>query len=80
MADRRKYQAQITDQKDFMSKEDYASHCKIRKAIIKTLDNQIDGIERKIEELAYANKHIVHQTELLKSIDGIGNWIALYMG
>lgn len=79
MADRRKYQAQITDQKDFMSKEDYASHCKIRKAIIKTLDNQIDGIERKIVELASANERITHQTELLRSIDGVGIWVAIYM-
>lgn len=79
MADRRKYQAQISDQKGFMSKEDYASHCKIRKAIIKTLDNQIDDIERRIEDLASANERITHQTELLRSIDGVGIWVAIYM-
>lgn len=79
LADRKKYQSQISDQKGFMSKEDYAMHCKIRKSIIKVLDKQIEEIEKKIKELAASNECITHQTELLKSIDGIGSWIAINM-
>lgn len=79
LADKRKYQTQITDQKGFMSKEDYAAHCGVRKAVIKAIDRQLECIEAKIEELAANDERIAHQTELLRSIDGIGKWIALYM-
>lgn len=79
LADKKKYQMQIADQKGFMSKEDYAIHCKVRKAIVSAIEKQIESIEIKIEELASSSELITHQTELLKSIDGIGKWIALYM-
>ena len=79
LSDRKKYAAQLNDQKRFMSDEDYAMQCKIWKSIIKELQKQLDSIDKKVDELVAENKRASHQMELLKSVDGVGKRVAIAM-
>lgn len=79
LTDKKKYEAQICDQKRFMSKEDYAEQCRMLRSIISTLQKQLDNIDRRIDELVVSNEKLSHQVELLKTVDGVGQCIAVYM-
>lgn len=79
LADRKKYVAQMNDQKHFMSKEDYAVQCKMWKEIVRILQKQLDAIDKRIDELVKYNELVSHQVELLKSVDGIGPRVAIAM-
>lgn len=79
LSDKKKYEAQINDQKRFMSKEDYAEQCRMLRSIISTLQKQLDNIDRRIDELVASNEKLSHQVDLLKTVDGVGHRIAVYM-
>jgi len=79
VCDRSKYQGQLTDQKTFMSKEDYQNKSKRLKSLIKTLDHMIDEIEYRIQNLISTDDFLSHQHKLLCSIDGIGDKTAVKM-
>ncbi len=72
LSDRKKYEAQLSDQKRFMSKEDYALQSKMWKSIVKELQKQLDFIDEKIDKLVSDSETLSRQVELLKSVDGIG--------
>ena len=79
LADKGKYQGQLTDQKRFMSKEDYSKKSKRLKRQIKELDASIDEIEKEIEKLIKSDKMLSRQHELLLSVDGVGEQTAIKM-
>ena len=49
------------------------------KNILKVLQKQLDNIETRIDDLIAASDTLTHQVELLKSVDGIGQRIAVAM-
>lgn len=79
LSDKKKYEAQLNDQKRFMSKEDYAMQCKMWRKILKVLQGQLEYIDQKVDELVASDESIAHQVELLKSIDGVGQCVAVNM-
>ena len=78
-ADRRKYEMQLHDQKGYMAPEDYARKKRSWSAVVKTLDKQIALIDDEIRRLVESDEKIKHQTELLKTVDGVGDRIAVSM-
>ena len=79
ISDKGKYQGQLTDQKRFMSKEDYAKKSKRLRRQIKELEVSIAEIEQEIEELIKSDDGLSRQHELLLSVDGIGEQTAIKM-
>ena len=79
LADRHKYEMQLHDQKGYMDATDYARKKHLWTAVIKTLDKQIALIDHEIQTLVESDKMIKHQTELLKTVDGVGDRIAVRM-
>jgi transposase len=79
MADKVKYRGQVTDDKRFMSKEDYAAKCKRLKRQIGDLEAAIAEIERAIETLVNEDETLKRQRELLLSVDGVGKQTAIKM-
>ena len=62
-----------------MSGEDYARKRRHWTKVIAVLDRQIEEVDKEIEGLVASDKGISRQVELLKTIDGIGDRIAIYM-
>ena len=79
LEDRKRYETQLHDQKGFMAPKDYAQKCRLWTAVIKTLNKQLATLDEQLAEIVASDKRISHQMELLKSVDGIGDRIALYM-
>ncbi|MDR2926905.1 MAG: IS110 family transposase [Cytophagaceae bacterium] len=79
ISDRAKYQGQITDQKRFMSPADYVAKQKRLQRQIRELDTSIDEIESAIEQLIDGDETMKRQHELLFSIDGVGEKVAVKM-
>ena len=79
LSDKGKYQGQLTDQKRFMSEEDYAKKSRRLRRQIKELEASIAEIEREIEELIKNDDMLARQHELLLSVDGIGEQTAVKM-
>jgi len=79
LSDKGKYNGQLTDQKRFMSKEDYTKKSKRLKRQIKELDASIAEIEQEIERLIKSDKMLSRQQELLLSVDGVGEQTAIKM-
>lgn len=77
--DRKRYAMQLHDQKGYMSGEDYARKRRHWTKVIAVLDRQIEEVDKEIEGLVASDKGISRQVELLKTIDGIGDRIAIYM-
>ena len=77
--DRKKYEAQLRDQKGYMDAEDYRRKKRSWADVIKTLDKQIALIDDEIQRLVESDEKIRHQTELLKTVDGVGDRIAIRM-
>jgi transposase len=73
------FQGQLTDQKRFMSKSDYADKSKRLNDLIKALDKSISAIDKKIEKLIASDATLSNLHKLLCSIDGIGTVIATKM-
>ena len=79
MSDRGKYRGQLTDQEHFMSKEDYRKKSQRLKRQISELDTSITEIEQEIKQLIDEDETLKRQHELLTSIDGIGEKVAVKM-
>jgi transposase len=79
VVDKGKYQGQLTDQKRFMSKDDYAKKSKRLKALIKELEASISAIEQEIEQLIDRDETLSKQHKLLCSIEGVGDKTAVKM-
>lgn len=77
--DRKKYETQLRDQKGYMDAEDYRRKKRSWSAVVKTLDKQIALIDDEIQRLVESDEKIKHQTELLKTVDGVGDRIAVRM-
>jgi transposase len=78
-SDRKKYQAQLTDQKEYMSDNIYKIKAKRLSLLIKHLDKAIEAIEADIEEIIANDEQLSHQMILMLSIEGIGRKTALKM-
>lgn len=79
IVDRGKYQGQLTDQKRFMDKDDYAEKSRRLRKLIKAIAEAITVVEGKIEALIEGDETLSRQHELLLSIDGIGAQTAVKM-
>ena len=79
VSDRSKYQGQLTDQRNFMSKTDFADKSKRLKMLIKNLDVSIASIDKKIDALFDSDDTLSKQHKLLCSIDGVGTKTATIM-
>lgn len=79
MSDKGKYQGQLTDQKRFMSKDDYAKKSKRLRRQIKDLETSIAEIEQEIDNIIKSDHTLSRQHELLMSIDGVGEQTAIKM-
>jgi transposase len=79
ISDKGKYQGQLTDQKDFMNKADYAEKRERLEGLIKYFEASILAIDKKIEKLIASDATLSIQHRLLCSIDGIGTVIATKM-
>jgi transposase len=79
LTDRKRYQVQLSDQKKYMAPGDY-KHKSLRwKKVIRAIDEQITAIDSEIESLIAADPVLSRQKELLTSIDGVGERIAINM-
>ena len=79
LIDKKRYQSQLTDQKKYMSPGDFKHKSSRWKRVIKTIDEQIKAIDSEIESLIAADPVLARQKELLTSIDGVGDRIAINM-
>lgn len=79
LIDRKRYQTQLTDQKKYMAPGDFKHKSGRWKKVIKSIDEQIAAIDTEIETLIAADPVLTRQKELLVSIDGIGERIAINM-
>ena len=79
LADKKRYQSQITDQKKYMAPGDFKHKISRWKKVIKTIDEQIKAIDAEIESIIAADPVLTRQKELLTSIDGVGDRIAINM-
>lgn len=79
LIDKKRYQSQITDQKRYMASGDFNHKCARWKKVIRAIDEQIKAIDAEIESLIAANPVLTRQKELLTSIDGVGDRIAINM-
>jgi transposase len=79
LVDKKRYQSQITDQKRYMASGDFMHKSSRWKKIIKVIDDQIKAIDAEIENIIAADPILTRQKELLTSIDGIGDRIAINM-
>jgi len=79
LIDKKRYQSQITDQKKYMAPGDFKHKDSRWKKVIKAIDDQIKAIDAEIENIIAADPVLTRQKELLTSIDGIGDRIAINM-
>lgn len=79
IADRGKYQGQLTDQKRFMDKDDYKHKSKRLEKLIDELREAIEQIEKEIQQIIDNDPTLSNQHKLLCSVDGIGERTAVKM-
>ena len=79
LIDKKRYQSQLTDQKKYMAPGDFKQKSSRWKKVLKVIDRQIAAIDAEIESIISADPVMTRQKELLKSIDGIGDRIAINM-
>ena len=79
LEDKKKYQAQINDQKGFVNAEDYARKVKSWTKIINAINTELAEIDARIDALSEKNETVKQQMELLTGIDGIGKRTAVMM-
>lgn len=77
--DRAKYQAQLSDQKEYMPDYIYKLKSKRLTLLIKELDKAINNIEIEIENIIKNDVLLSRQMELLLSIEGIGSKTSVKM-
>ena len=79
LTDKKRYQAQLSDQKRYMAPGDFKHKNSRWKKVIKSINEQIAAIDAEIEALIAADPVLTRQKELLVSIDGVGDRIAINM-
>ena len=79
VCDKAKYKGQLTDQKDFMDKDDYKKKSIRLEKLITNLEIAIEQIEAQIQGLIDNDQTLSRQHELLCSVDGIGDKTAIKM-
>ena len=79
LTDKKRYQSQLTDQKRYMTPNDFRHKSRRWKKVISSIDRQILAIDAEIDALIAADPVLKRQKELLISIDGIGERIAVNM-
>ena len=79
LIDKKRYQAQLSDQKRYMAPSDFKHKTARWKKVIKSIEEQIAAIDAEIDALIAEDPVLSRQKELLVSIDGIGNRIAINM-
>ena len=79
LAVRHKCEMQLHDQKGYMDAADYARKKRSWIAVVKMLDKQIALIDDEIQVLVESDGKLKHQTELLKTVDGVGDKVAVRM-
>lgn len=79
LTDKKRYQSQLSDQKRYMAPNDFKHKSSRWKKVIKTIEEQIRAIDTEIDALIAADPVLARQKELLVSIDGIGDRIAINM-
>ena len=79
LIDKKRYQSQLTDQKKYMAPGDFKHKSSRWKKVLKAIDEQIAAIDAEIEGIIASDPILTRQKELLKSIDGIGDRIAINM-
>ena len=79
LTDKKRYQAQLSDQKRYMAPGDFKHKNSRWEKVIKSINEQIAAIDAEIEALIAADPVLTRQKELLVSIDGVGDRIAINM-
>lgn len=79
VCDKAKYKGQLTDQKDFMDKDDYKNKSIRLEKLITNLENAIEQIETQIQRVIDNDQTLSRQHELLCSVEGIGDKTAIKM-
>jgi transposase len=79
IVEKKKYQAQLSDEKDFMAPADYQDKSTRLKTLLKGLEKAIREIDLKIQEIIAQDERLSHQYELLCSIEGVGEKTAVKM-
>lgn len=79
LTDGKRYQSQLSDQKKYMATADFKHKSRRWKEVRKAIDKQIDAIDAEIDAIIAADPVLARQKELLKSIDGVGERIAINM-
>ena len=79
LIDKKRYQAQLSDQKRYMDPIDFKHKSTRWKKVIRSIEEQIASIDAEIDALIAADPVLARQKELLVSIDGIGDRIAINM-
>ena len=79
LVDRKRYQSQLTDQKKFMAHGDFKRKSTRWRKVVKSIEEQIASIDAEIEAIIDADPVLTRQKELLVSIDGVGDRIAINM-
>lgn len=79
LTDRKRYQAQIHDQRKYTDPNDFKRKNGRWNKVIRIIDEQIDAIDKEIDSLISADPKLSRQKELLLSIDGVGERIAVNM-
>jgi transposase len=68
--------AQLTDQKNFMSKRDYEDKKGRLEGLIKELESSIKKIDEKMQELIKKDDTLSKQHKLISSVEGVGSQTA----
>lgn len=79
LADRKRYQSQLSDQRRYMAPYDYRHKSRRWKDVIGAIDRQILAIDEEIDSIIEADDTLRRQRDLLKSVDGVGDRIAVSM-
>ena len=79
LKDKKRYQSQLSDQKRYMPPTDFKKKSSRWMKVLRCIDVQIASIDAEIDAIIAADPVLTHQKELLKSIDGIGERIAVNM-
>ena len=79
LIDKKRYQAQLSDQKRYMDPVDFKHKSSRWKKVIRSIEEQIASIDAEIDALIAADPVLTRQKELLVSIDGVGDRIAINM-
>jgi len=79
LEDRKRYHTQLHDQKNFMDADDYSRKKRMWESVIKTIDRQLEFVGEELDRLVASDDKIKEQVRLLKTVDGVGDIVALYM-